>query len=81
MCQPNTVDGPLIGQATQCPSSQNKGTFLKGSPKYTDDESSSTGSGNEVHYRNPMYESSMAKNSTVSSVSPGMMTGTLSTKE
>ncbi|KAI5649960.1 hypothetical protein M9H77_35965 [Catharanthus roseus] len=46
-----------------------------------DDESSSTGSDNEVHHGNPMYESSMARDSTSSSVSPVMMTRTLSTKE
>ncbi|KAI5650195.1 hypothetical protein M9H77_36200 [Catharanthus roseus] len=46
-----------------------------------DDESSSTGSDNEVHYENQMYESLMAEDSTASSVPPVMMTGMLGTEE
>ncbi|KAI5666697.1 hypothetical protein M9H77_16550 [Catharanthus roseus] len=45
-----------------------------------DDESSSTSSDNEVHYKNPMYESSMAEDSTPSSALPVTMTRTLSTE-
>ncbi|KAI5680829.1 hypothetical protein M9H77_02056 [Catharanthus roseus] len=46
-----------------------------------DDESSSTGSDNKVYYENPVYKSSMAEDSTASSISLVMVTRTLSTKE
>ncbi|KAI5680707.1 hypothetical protein M9H77_01934 [Catharanthus roseus] len=46
-----------------------------------DDESSSIDSDNKVYYENPMYESSIAEDSTPSSISLVMMTGTLSIEE
>ncbi|KAI5654482.1 hypothetical protein M9H77_31669 [Catharanthus roseus] len=46
-----------------------------------DVESLSIGFDNEVHYENPMYESSMAEDSNASPISPVMMIGMLISKE